>query len=441
MSNTPKITLDANCVINLLDSSTKTATSVDFLSKLLRHSHSGNVDIAITTRVEADLRSDSDEIRKKGVLRRIVQFPVVGTIARFGVTKYGSGDVYGGDKSKEIADELKRLIFPALTSDDKRFKNKINDIDHLVGHLLNGRDIFVTDDREIIKKGATLKSSLGLVAMTPKECLDYVDSVVSEKKEEEFSPSKPKDGHHSPALYGIASFDYSNNNGLYSIGNGYFLFETKWSAGGRDAIHAYNDPASIDSIALTKTINEIQKIKDATSFDFSSRSRTPHEGQILILKNKNGIYAVIKVLDVKYEDNGDDRDELTFTYFIQSNRTSSFEDAPIIPEASYYDFKAITDQYYTDWQMPSLQVFVNLLTKYGIELRGKDGTLHEGTFSVPKTESDALVLGMRYKKNDGSFSEDLFLFRKDQPVEKGYKGAIEGILPEYKGTHKRIPTT
>lgn len=107
---------------------------------------------------------------------------------------------------------------------------------------------------------------------------------------------------------------------------------------------------------------------------------------------------------------------------------------------SYEDFKAITDQYYTDWKMPPLQVFVDLLTKYGIQLRSKDGLLQEGTFSVPKTESDALVLGMRYKKNDDTFSEDLFLFRKNQPIKRGYKGAIEHILPEYKGTHKRTPT-
>lgn len=107
---------------------------------------------------------------------------------------------------------------------------------------------------------------------------------------------------------------------------------------------------------------------------------------------------------------------------------------------SYADFKAITDQYYTDWKMPPLQVFVDLLTKYGIQLRGKDGLLQEGTFSVPKTESDALVLGMRYLKRDRSYSEDLFLFRKGFPIQKGYKGAIEKILPEYQGTHKGLPS-
>lgn len=107
----------------------------------------------------------------------------------------------------------------------------------------------------------------------------------------------------------------------------------------------------------------------------------------------------------------------------------------------YEDFKAITDQYYTDWKMPSIQVFIALLSKYGIKLRGKDGKLHEATFSVPKTEKDALVLGMRYKKNDDSYSEDLFLFRKNQPIQVGYRGAIEQVLPEYTGTHKRTPTT
>lgn len=110
-------------------------------------------------------------------------------------------------------------------------------------------------------------------------------------------------------------------------------------------------------------------------------------------------------------------------------------------DTSYEEFKSITDKYYTDWQMPAINVFIELLDRGGIKLRNKDGILHEATFSVPKSIKDALVLGIRYEKKDSSFSEDHFLFRKGKPIKKGYKGELEKIIPEYKGTHKGRPNT
>ena len=46
----------------------------------------------------------------------------------------------------------------------------------------------------------------------------------------------------SPAMSGLVTFDYSNNNGRYVLGAGDMAFETAWSAGGNTAIYAYNDP-------------------------------------------------------------------------------------------------------------------------------------------------------------------------------------------------------
>jgi putative membrane protein insertion efficiency factor len=56
----PKITLDTNCVVNLIDFSSQTPTSVDALSELVRYGLSQKIDIAITTRVETDLDNDKD---------------------------------------------------------------------------------------------------------------------------------------------------------------------------------------------------------------------------------------------------------------------------------------------------------------------------------------------------------------------------------------------
>lgn len=109
-------------------------------------------------------------------------------------------------------------------------------------------------------------------------------------------------------------------------------------------------------------------------------------------------------------------------------------------DMSYDEYKAITDQYYTNGQMPAAQVFIDLLARNGIGLRRDDGNFHEATFSVPQTE-EGLVLGMRYEKRDGTHSEDLFLFRPGKPILPGYKGGLEKIFPEYRDTHKGKPNT
>ena len=110
-------------------------------------------------------------------------------------------------------------------------------------------------------------------------------------------------------------------------------------------------------------------------------------------------------------------------------------------DSSYEELKTITDKYYTDWQMPDISVFVELLNRYGIQLREKNGELHEANFSIPKSIGKALMLGIRYGKIDGTFSEDLFLFREGKRIQKGYKGSFEEIIPEYTGSHKGKPNT
>jgi len=49
-----------------------------------------------------------------------------------------------------------------------------------------------------------------------------------------------------------------------------------------------------------------------------------------------------------------------------------------------------------------------------------------------------LVIGLRYIKKDGSFTEDLFEFQSLKPndISKYYKGKYENKRTEYRGTHK-----
>lgn len=83
------------------------------------------------------------------------------------------------------------------------------------------------------------------------------------------------------------------------------------------------------------------------------------------------------------------------------------------------------------------QDVLNLLYNSGIKLRNKDGDLKIVTISTPTSETDCYVIGLRYKKKDMTYTEDCFIVRKGrQKITAHYKGDIETIFPEYKGTHK-----
>jgi hypothetical protein len=170
-----KLTLDTNCVINLLDYQSDSAISVDELSEIIRYGLEGDVNIAITTRVDSDVSRDSNHDRKNEILKRISIFPVVGTVARFNISKFDRGDVWAGEEHQVLEDEIKKIIFPNLQKEDKHYSNKINDIDHLIGHKINQRDIFITDDKQILKKAETLESSMGIKVMNPKSALEYIN--------------------------------------------------------------------------------------------------------------------------------------------------------------------------------------------------------------------------------------------------------------------------
>jgi hypothetical protein len=127
-------------------------------------------------------------------------------------------------------------------------------------------------------------------------------------------------------LRGRITFDYSTHNGICPVGGGDALFETKWSSGNRDSIHIYNDPPSIDAVAVAAYATSITDIKDASRPEdaFTSRAQTPKEGQIVILRNTQSLYAALKILDVKASGHGDNVDEVTFDYVILEDGSRDF---------------------------------------------------------------------------------------------------------------------
>ena len=126
------------------------------------------------------------------------------------------------------------------------------------------------------------------------------------------------------SLTGEAVFDYSSYNGRYVIGRGKLEFETKWSKASNRSIHIYNDPSSINGVALAQGCTSIAQVLKADSLDYTSRTRTPQCGKIVVLRNVNCFYAAVHVLEIKDDTRKDDKDELRFRYAIQADGSDSF---------------------------------------------------------------------------------------------------------------------
>lgn len=119
----------------------------------------------------------------------------------------------------------------------------------------------------------------------------------------------------SPGLEGKVSFDYSNNNGKFTIGSGDFAFDTEWSKASSVSIYAYNDASNIEKIALLKS-SKIDTFKGTEGLNFTSRCRSPKIGDIIVWINKNGYTAITEITSIKDDSRNDDVDNLEFLYKI-----------------------------------------------------------------------------------------------------------------------------
>jgi hypothetical protein len=73
-----------------------------------------------------------------------------------------------------------------------------------------------------------------------------------------------------------------------------------------------------------KGAGAIAEITDAAAYDFSSRSRCPAIGEIVIWLNDNGLYAATQIVDIKDDSRNDERDELVFDYVILADGGRDF---------------------------------------------------------------------------------------------------------------------
>lgn len=101
---------------------------------------------------------------------------------------------------------------------------------------------------------------------------------------------------------GKVSFDYKKNSGEYSIGEGDYMFNTKWSECGYQSIHCYRD--LVYRLGYNPEYKEFPSLDQISDFDFSSRSKKVNVGEIVLLENQKHKFAALKItkIDVRRED-------------------------------------------------------------------------------------------------------------------------------------------
>lgn len=123
-----------------------------------------------------------------------------------------------------------------------------------------------------------------------------------------------KSEYHCPKMSGSVSFDFKNNSGRFLIGSGEYEFCTSWSECGSDSIYGYSDYVKL--IGYLAGVAEIPQEKKFIEFDFTSRVREVHIGDVLIWMNKNGKFAATLITNVSVKSRGKNEDNLAFDYMI-----------------------------------------------------------------------------------------------------------------------------
>lgn len=171
-----RLTLDTNSIIYAFDEKHETPVQLDEVHAIISHALGGKVNLALTTAMSRDLEGDTDDERRAKLLNAVSMFPAIGAPARYGVTRFDAGDVLASDAEAEVGQRVESIVFPAsIGTDSKRWKNKANDVDHLVAHWRERRDAFVTTDAPILRRAEALQGELGIRVLAPVDALDLVE--------------------------------------------------------------------------------------------------------------------------------------------------------------------------------------------------------------------------------------------------------------------------
>lgn len=157
-----KVTLDTNCFYDYYERDPK------YVKRLIHHAEKGNVELAMTTRVGSDTH---DRWRGEGgspIWTKIQSFPLirtVGTAFRLDVSYLDSADFLVSEEDAKLISDLGEVMKEA----------QIEDIDHIFGHIVDKRDLFVTSDPHFLNHRKELLTRFGTLVLRPEDAVERIE--------------------------------------------------------------------------------------------------------------------------------------------------------------------------------------------------------------------------------------------------------------------------
>jgi hypothetical protein len=119
----------------------------------------------------------------------------------------------------------------------------------------------------------------------------------------------------SRANRGVVQFDYLNNNGRFSGGDGTRSFELMFSGAGYGSVHVYNDAHNISAVAVAPR-RRLEETVNRDVLDFSSRSRVARVGDTAVWRNTDDYFVYVEIREVLPRDDDTGAARMTFAYVI-----------------------------------------------------------------------------------------------------------------------------
>jgi len=156
-----RLTLDTN----LLQEYWRERAKRDVVAQLLELAGVGTVELAVTNRITSDIpdRPLADRLRELPDLG----IEKIGSVFRLGMSALGGQDGLGSDLFGELQAEVDAELRRRGRTDVPDWR----DWDHLHGHFLKHRDVFLTWDKRLVEAGEILAGRLPLTVMAPEAFL------------------------------------------------------------------------------------------------------------------------------------------------------------------------------------------------------------------------------------------------------------------------------
>lgn len=122
----------------------------------------------------------------------------------------------------------------------------------------------------------------------------------------------------STSKRGKVKFNYSENEGYYTIGSIEQSFHTYWTRGNNEIIHLYTTYGNIKAIGISNEVDDFpeqEEFLDGT-YEFFDSNQSLKINQIVVLMSNEGNFAALKVLNIKDRLSGNKKNEVVFEYII-----------------------------------------------------------------------------------------------------------------------------